>query len=55
MKHDWKKFYGDVKEAIPPDMPEPLVEEVVMRCFVDSDNYVERLTRSSCSGFIIDK
>ena len=29
-KHDWKKFYGDVKEAIPPDMPEPLGKEVVM-------------------------
>jgi hypothetical protein len=21
---DWNHFYGDVKEAIPPDAPEPL-------------------------------
>ena len=30
-KHDWTKLYGDVKEAMPPDMPEPSVKEVVMR------------------------
>ena len=23
-EHDWTKFYGDVKEAMAPDMPEPL-------------------------------
>ena len=28
-KHDWTKFYGDVKEAMPPDMPDPLLKEVV--------------------------
>ena len=22
--HDWTKFYGNVKEALPPDMPKPL-------------------------------
>ena len=32
-KHDWKNFYGDVKETIPPDIPKPLVKEVVMRFF----------------------
>ena len=32
-KHDLTKFYGDVKEAMPPYMPEPLGKEVVMRCF----------------------
>ena len=31
--HDWTKFYGNVKEAMPPDMPEPLIKEVVMRFF----------------------
>ena len=35
-KHDWTKFYGDVKEAVPPDMPEPLGKKVVMCCFVDA-------------------
>ena len=52
-KHDWTKFYGYVKEATSPDMPEPLVKEVVMHCFVDANHAGEKLTRRSCSGFII--
>ena len=52
-KHDWKKFYGYVKEAMPTDMPEPLIKEVVMRCFVDADHSGENSTRRYCSGFII--
>ena len=32
--HDWTNFYGDVKEAMLPDMPETWVKEVVMRFFV---------------------
>ena len=52
-KHDWKKLYGDVKEPMPPDMPEPLVKDLVMRCFVDTNHAGEKLTRRSCSGFII--
>ena len=29
-KRDWDNFYSDVKECIPPDMPEPLGEEVLL-------------------------
>ena len=36
-----------------PDMPEPLVKELAMRCFVDADHAGEKLTRRSLSGFII--
>ena len=53
LKHDWTNLYGDVKEAILPDMPEPLGKEVLIRCFVASDNAGEKLTRRSCSGFNI--
>ena len=53
LKHEWTKFYGDVKGAMPPDMSEPLVKEAIMRCFVDADNAREKLTRHSRSGFII--
>ena len=53
LKHNWKKFYGNVKDAMPPDMSEPLVKEVVMRSFVDANHSGEKLTRSSRSGFII--
>jgi len=53
IKHDWTKFYGDVKEDVPPNMPKPLGKDVVMRCFVDADHAGEKLTRRSRTGFII--
>ena len=52
-KHYWTRFYGDVKEAMTPDIPKPLGKEVVMRCFLDSDHAGEKLTRRSHSVFII--
>ena len=35
---DWIPFYGDVAEAIPPNMPKPLGKSVDLRMFVDSDH-----------------
>ena len=32
-EHDWFYFYGDVKEAIPPNAPEPRGKEVDLRIF----------------------
>ena len=52
-KHDWTNLCGDVKEAMPPDMPEPLGIDVVMRCFVDANHAGEKLTRCYLSGLII--
>ena len=52
-KHDWKKLYGDSKEAMPPDTSEPFWKEVIMCCFVDADHAGEKLTRSSRYSFII--
>ena len=52
-KHEWTKLYGDVKEAMPPDMPEHFGKEVVTSFFVDADHAGEKLTHSSRSGFII--
>ena len=34
-------------------MPEPLGKEVAIRCFLDADHAGKKLTRRSCSGFII--
>ena len=51
--YDWKKLYGDVKEVMLPDMPQPLGKELVMCCFVDADHDGEKLTRRYCSGYII--
>ena len=50
---DWKNFYGDVKEAIPPNAPPPRGKEVDIRLYVDSDHAGDRLTRRSRTGFFI--
>ena len=34
---DWADFYGDVKEAIPVNAPEPRGKPIILRAFVDSD------------------
>ncbi len=36
--YDWTKFYGDVQEAIPYDMPEPLGIDLDVCMFCDSDH-----------------
>jgi hypothetical protein len=50
---DWRNFYGNVKEAIPPDAPEPRGKEVDLRLYCDSDHAGEKLTRRSRTGYII--
>ena len=50
---DWKDFYGDVKEAVPPNAPVPRGKEVDIRLFVDSDHAGDRATRRSRTGFLI--
>jgi hypothetical protein len=52
-KYDWFKFYGDVKEALPPDMPEPLGKDIDVCMMCDSDHTGEQRTRRSCTGFLI--
>jgi hypothetical protein len=50
---NWKHFYGDVKEAVPPRAPESRGKEVDIRLFVDADHAGDKLTRRSRTGFII--
>ena len=50
---EWTAFYGDVKEAIPPNAPKPLGKEVEIRMFVDSDHAGDKVTRRSRTGFMI--
>lgn len=49
---DWKAFYGDVQEAIPPNAPPPRGKDVDLRMFVDSDHAGDRRTRRSRTGLI---
>ena len=52
-KRDWNNFYGDVKEHIPPAMPDPLGPEVIMRMFVDADYAGDGANGRSRTGFFI--
>lgn len=50
---DWKHFYGEAKEAIPPNAPPARGKDVDLRMFVDSDHANDKLTRRSRTGFFI--
>jgi hypothetical protein len=47
------KFYGNIEEAIPVDMPEPLDKDVDVRMMCYSDHAGDKRTRHSCTGFLI--
>jgi len=53
IKCDWKQFYGEVKEAIPPNAPQARGKEVILRGYCDSDHAGEKRTRRSRSGYFI--
>ena len=50
---DWKYFYGDVEEELPPRMPEPRGSPVIISAFVDADHAGDVVTRCSHTGIII--
>ncbi|KAL7447636.1 hypothetical protein ACHAXS_000034, partial [Conticribra weissflogii] len=50
---DWKEFYGEVTEPIPPNAPKPLGKPVDVRMFVDSNHAGDKQTRHSHSSFLI--
>ena len=44
-KYNWVEFYGNVKEAIPSNMPEPRGKSIDLRIYVDSDHAGDKLLR----------
>ncbi len=52
-QYNWTKFYGEVKEAIPVDMLEPLGKDIDVRMMCDCDHAGDKRTRRSCTGFLI--
>ena len=51
---DWREFYGNVTEPIPPNMPEPRGKEVEIRLNADSDHAGNQLGRCcSRTGFFV--
>jgi hypothetical protein len=53
IKTDWKPMYGDVKEAIPPNVPVTQGKAIYLCLFVDSDHAGDQFTRRSRKGFVI--
>ena len=52
-RKDWDRFYGNVKEPLPPNAPKPLGNPVVLRIYVDADHAGDKLTRRSRTGYIM--
>ena len=50
---DWRDFNGDVTEELPPNMPEPRGQPVVVPCFVDANHAGNVITRRSHTGILI--
>ena len=50
---DWSSFYGNVREALPPNAPEPRGKDIDLRMYVDSDHAGDKRTRRSRTGYFI--
>ena len=50
---DWKDFYGEVEEELPPKMLEPLGRPVTISCFVDANYAGNVVTCWLHSGVLI--
>ena len=50
---EWKEFYIDAEEAIPPNAIKPRGKVVDLRMMVNSDHIGTKATRRSCSSFMI--
>ena len=51
-REDWTDFYGDIKEDILADMPEPLGVSVKITAFVDANHAGNVVTRRSQTGYV---
>ena len=52
-KVDWTETYGELIEELPPNMPKPRGNSVVLSCFVDADHAGNKVTRRSHTGILI--
>jgi hypothetical protein len=50
---DWKEFYGEVQEELPPKMPKPRGQRVTISAFVDANHVGNKVTRHLHTGIII--
>ena len=52
-EHEWKRLYGDAKEAILNNCPKTLGREADIRIFDESDHDTDESTRQSRTGYLI--
>jgi hypothetical protein len=50
---DWKEFYGEIKEELPPNMPEPWGHSVTISAFVDANHAGNVVMRCLHSGIFL--
>jgi hypothetical protein len=50
---DWKDFYGNVRDELPPKIPTPLGNLVTINAFVDANHAGNVVTHCSHTGIII--
>jgi hypothetical protein len=53
LQYKWKKFYGNVTEAMPPDIPKPLGRDVDLCMMCNSDHAGDKCSRRSRTGILI--
>jgi hypothetical protein len=53
IKADWKEFYGDVIEELPPKMPEPLGYPITTTVLVDVNHAGNVVTMRSHTGILL--
>jgi len=51
--YNWKEFYLDAKESVPPNAPDPRGNPVQINAFVDADHAGNQVTRRSHTGILI--
>jgi hypothetical protein len=46
---DWKEFYEEVQEELPPKMPKPWGQRVTISAFVDAIHVAETMLQKVCT------
>jgi hypothetical protein len=49
---DWKEFYGEVQEELPPKMPKPRGQRVTISAFVDA-NHARNKSCKTCTQVLL--
>jgi hypothetical protein len=52
-QHNWREFYPDAEEELPPDMPIPKGKPASTMCYVDADHAHDVVTRRSVTGILL--